>query len=104
MDLLRYIDSGYRGKPADAPSEYVARLDRAVEKVKTNEELEGTYMTLAMKLQDTRYEDWQEGRTDNLLTNIRAMMKNLGVPVEKAMDILEVPVQDRAGYLKLLGL
>lgn len=82
----------------------MARLDRAVEKVKTNEELEGTYMTLAMKLQDTRYEDWQEGRTDNLLTNIRAMMKNLGVPVEKAMDILEVPVQDRAGYLKLLGL
>lgn len=69
-------------------------------------------MTLAMKLQDTRYEGWQEGRkegqqegrTDNLLANIRAMMKNLGVPAEKAMEILEVPVQDRAGYLKLLGL
>lgn len=25
LDLLRYIDSGYRGNPADAPSEYVAR-------------------------------------------------------------------------------
>lgn len=116
LDLLRYIDSGYRGKPADAPSEYVAQIERAVEKVKTNEELEGTYMTLAMKLQDTRYEGWQEGRKegrkegqqegrkDNLLANVKAMMKNLGIPAEKAMEILEVPAKDRDGYLKLLGL
>ena len=116
LDLLRYIDSGYRGKLADAPSEYVAQIERAVEKVKTNEELEGTYMTLAMKLQDTRYEGWQEGRKegrkegqqegrkDNLLANVKAMMKNMGIPAEKAMEILEVPAKDRDGYLKLLGL
>lgn len=94
LAFLRYIDAGYRGKPVEVQTDYVAQIDKTVEKVKTNEEMEGTYMTLAMKLLDERVYEKRD--------NIRALMKNLGLSADKAMDALEVPEKDRPEYLKLL--
>lgn len=106
LAFLRYIDAGYRGEPAEAQTDYVAQIDRTVARVKSNEEMEGTYMTLAMRLQDERWEGRQEGRQEGerskLLANLKAMMKNLGLSADKAMDALEVPEKDRPEYRKLL--
>lgn len=106
LGFLRYIDSGYRGVPIEIQTDYVAQIERTVERVKSDEELEGTYMTLAMKLQDVRQEGIQEGiqegTRDTLLANIKLMIKNLGISPEKAMDILEVPADVCPEYLKLL--
>lgn len=102
LDFLCYIDAGYRGKPLNVQSEYVAQIERAVEDVKTDEEMEGTYMTMAMKLQDVRWEGRQEGEESKLLANLKTMMKNLNIPAEKAMDILEVPANDRTKYRQML--
>ncbi len=98
LAFLRYIDAGHRGKPLDIHSEYVAQIEQAVEKVKTNEELEGTYMTLVMKLQDMKYEGAQNER----LANLKTMMETLNLSADEAMDALRVPEKDRQEYRKLL--
>ena len=84
-------------------SGYVAQIEQAVEAVKTDEEMEGTYMTLAMKLQDMKWEGRQEGEQATRLANIKAMMKNLNISADKAMVILEVPASDRPKYRQMLG-
>ena len=43
-----------------------------------------------------------EGRMEELLENIRAVMANLNLTAEKAMDILNVPQEDRAVYMQKL--
>ena len=106
LDFLRYIDAGYRGRPLDVRSGYVAQIEQAVEAVKTDEEMEGTYMTLAMKLQDMKWEGRQEGRQEGeeskLFANLKALMENLDIPADKAMDLLNVPASDRPKYRKML--
>ena len=74
--------------------------------MKTDEEMEGTYMTLAMKLQDMKWEGRQEGRQEGeeskLFANLKALMENLDIPADKAMDLLNVPASDRPKYRKML--
>ena len=83
-----------------------AAIEQAVEAVKTDEEMEGTYMTLAMKLQDMKWEGRQEGRQEGeeskLFANLKALMENLDIPADKAMDLLNVPASDRPKYRKML--
>ena len=43
-----------------------------------------------------------EGRVEELLENIRAVMNNLNLTAEKAMDILNVPQEDREIYMQKL--
>ena len=43
-----------------------------------------------------------KGRTEGLLSSIRSLMANTGWPLEKAMEILEVPEMDRPKYADLL--
>lgn len=40
-----------------------------------------------------------EGRLEEKVENLRAIMKNLQLTVEKAMDVLEVPQEERAQYM-----
>lgn len=43
-----------------------------------------------------------KGRLDNLVENIHALMETLGLPKEKAMDVLEVSEEDRAKLSSIL--
>jgi len=43
-----------------------------------------------------------EGRAENLLDNIRKLMRNMACTAEQAMDILEVPIEEREEYLAKL--
>lgn len=49
-----------------------------------------------------RAEGRAEGATENTLASIKNLVKNLGIPVEKAMSILEIPKAERQKYLDLL--
>lgn len=42
----------------------------------------------------------REGKIEQQLENLRAVMTNLNLPVEKAMDILNVPQEARAKYME----
>ena len=43
-----------------------------------------------------------KGAKNNLLENIRSLMKNLGMPAKQAMDILDVPADEQQKYLALI--
>lgn len=43
-----------------------------------------------------------EGRVEKLLENLRAVMVNLNLTAEKAMDVLNVPQEERADYMQQL--
>ena len=51
---------------------------------------------------EERAEGRVEGRAEGLLDNISALMKNLSVSAEKAMELLGVPAGEREGLLKKL--
>ena len=44
-----------------------------------------------------------KGRAEERLASIRSLMTNTGWPLEKAMEVLNVPEADRAKYTELLG-
>ena len=46
----------------------------------------------------------QQGREQNLIENIRAVMDSFNVPVDKAMESLKVPLDKKDYYLALLQL
>ena len=43
-----------------------------------------------------------DGKTETLLEAVRSVMRSMAVAAEQAMEILEIPVEDRAGYMKKL--
>ena len=42
------------------------------------------------------------GRAEGLTSSIRHVMSNLGVPMEMAMDVLQIPLTERAKYAQLV--
>ena len=57
-------------------------------------------MTLAMALKEQRYEGHQEGydegKVDNIVNNVRALVAEMGWNIDKAFDVLHVSPEDRA--------
>ena len=49
-----------------------------------------------------RAEGHEEGSECKLLENLQAVMTNLNLTAEKAMDVLNVPQEERAKYLQQL--
>ena len=42
------------------------------------------------------------GALETTISAIRSMMKNLGLSMEKAMDVLQIPADERAKYAMLI--
>lgn len=53
-------------------------------------------------IEDMRKEERAEGGAETLLRNISALMRSLSVSAEKAMELLDVPVNERDKILKEL--
>ncbi len=43
-----------------------------------------------------------EGMADGILASIKNLVKNMGVSVEQAMSVLEIPEDERQKYMDLL--
>ena len=43
-----------------------------------------------------------QGVLETTISAIRSMMKNLGLSMEKAMDVLQIPADERAKYAMLI--
>ena len=63
---------------------------------------QGMARGLARGLARGRDEGRDEGRAEGLTSSIRHVMSNLGVPMEKAMDVLQIPLTERAKYAQLV--
>ena len=45
----------------------------------------------------------EKGRSEGIITSIRALMKGQSISADDAMQMLQVPEEDRATYHKLLN-
>ena len=104
----------------------VQAIDEAIQKIKLENEKRVVYMTFAMKMMEERKEGFREGErqgfadgerqgiakgerqgiakgiAEGLALSIRNMMKNMDVSMEKAMDVLQIPTNERAKYAALV--
>ena len=92
----------------------VRAIDEEIRRIKEENEERVSYMTFAMKMMEERKEDFKEGKAEGkaeglaegkaegLASSIRNMMKNMGVSLEKAMDVLQIPMDERAKYAALV--
>ncbi len=102
--FLDYVD----GHICDDP--LVREIDEAIQRIKQENEKRVSYMTFAMKMMEERKAGFKEGerqgiakgRTESLASSIRNMMKNMGVSLEKAMDVLQIPADERTKYAALV--
>ena len=110
--FLDYVD----GHICDDP--LVREIDEAIQSIKQENEKRVSYMTFAMKMMEERKAGFKEGerqgiakgerqgiakgRTEGLASSIRNMMKNMGVSLEKAMDVLQIPADERTKYAALV--
>ena len=81
-------------------------IDEAIQSVKLEKEERVSYMTFAMKMMEERKEGFREGKAEGkaegLLLAIRNVMKNMSISLEKAMDVLQIPAEERAKYAALV--
>ncbi len=98
--LLRYID----GAPAEGA--FVEAVAAEVKKIKEKEEMRGEYMVYSAEIQRTKSESYLEGklegRDEERVSSLRNLMENLNLSLDKAMDLLRLPLSERAKYAALL--
>ena len=95
-------------------SEFVNRLDEAVQKTRNHEEWRMECMTLLMRdnkmreegrlagRKEGRKEGRRQGRAESIIDSIRNIRDSLGLSVEEAMDALKVPENERKNYISKL--
>ena len=83
-------------------SEFVNRLDEAVQKARNHEEWRMEYMTLLMRDNKMREEGRRQGRTESIIDSIRNIRDSLGLSIEEAMDALKIPENERKNYISKL--
>ena len=58
---------------------------------------------LEIRAEEARADGKQEGRQEGLTASIRNVMHSMNFSVEKAMDVLQIPADERAKYVALVG-
>ena len=59
-------------------------------------------MTLMMELKEQRREGYDDGRVDNIVNNVRALVTKKGWSPDKAFDVLHVSPEDRVAVVARL--
>lgn len=91
LDFLSYINAKRKNQPYDVSgSEYLTKIDRAVEDIKADDRKVERFMTLAAKLEDVRYFALQEGEEKgerNAKINMVKRLLQRNIPLEEIADI-----------------
>ena len=91
---------------AEKPEQYrkslqnprVQKLAEQMDMLKSNQKVGVKYMRLWEELADARLDGMEEAQ----IASIRNLMKKAGWSAEKAMDMLDIPKENRDRYLKLM--
>lgn len=93
------VDYGYE-------SELMRAVCPAIKSIRSDEGKEASYMTMQMLMADERrngvQEGLQKGRVEGLLAAISSLMNTMNWPIERAMEALSVPEDERSQYAALL--
>jgi len=94
--------------------DFVENIASVVEKVKEHKELGVKYMSMLAELHDMRREGRMEGRREGekigekrgekrgIVISLKNLMKNMNLPLDKAMDVLQITGEDRKKYALLV--
>ena len=83
-EAIKYLDDG------TVTGAYSKELDDAVKAVKSSEERRVEYMLMCVRDNEKRAEGREEGREETMVSNIRQLMQNLGLSLQKALDALGI--------------
>ena len=98
-DLKAFLDY-VAGKHVNHP--VVNELDTVVQKVKRNKDWRSEYMRYEHELAAREHLAREEGKDLAIVAGLKSLIKTTKATVEEAMNMLEVPVNDRQKYLAML--
>lgn len=84
VNFLKYVGSGEESTASDAEDAFVKQLQRSVEKIRVDHEMEERYMLFEELLMDERMEGREEGRIEGQKLCIFDLLEELG-PVPKML-------------------
>lgn len=79
-------------------SDFIQELDETVKRVKLSKEWRLTYMTYELALLEREEMGEERGREESTIEHLRSVVNSLKVPVERAMEILNVPKDEQSYY------
>ena len=59
-------------------------------------------LALEVRTEEAREEGLSQGLENGMVISIRSMMEKLNLSMEKAMDVLQIPIGERAKYAALV--
>lgn len=97
-ELLR-TDPAYKKLPEDA-YDVIAAFTNSEDLVQIKEKNRGEEIDMCKALKEWAEEERCAGREEGTLANLRAIMANLNLTAEKAMDALNIPQEEWPQYLE----
>ena len=79
-------------------SDFIQELDETVKRVKLSKEWRLNYMTYELALLEREEMGEERGREESTIEHLRSVINYLKVPVERAMEILNVPKDEQSYY------
>ena len=76
-------------------SDFTKEIDKEIFHIKSDQKARLEYMSLETYVQDNRYEAYAEGQLKANINAIKNIMISLNCPIDKAMDILKTPPDER---------
>lgn len=101
VEFLHYVEDPERYEKNIEDSR-VRKLADQIDMLKSSQEVGVKYMRLWEELAEARIEGRTEGHEAGILESIENLMKRTGWPVEKVLEMLDIPEDEREKYLKLL--
>ncbi len=87
-NFLNYVET------KNVKGNFARKVAEEVERLKAHDALKLEYMSYFAKMTDER----DDAREEEKINSIRSVMKNLNIPLEKAMDIIDIPKAEQSSY------
>ena len=84
-------------------SDFTKEIDKEIFHIKSDQKARLEYMSLETYVQDNRYEAYTEGQLKANITAIKNIMISLNCPIDKAMDLLKTPPDERQLFKDILA-
>ena len=97
--ILRMLDVLLSNETSEAEKRKILQNDYDIQMTQTMEREVSVMCNLS---KGVREKGRAEGMTNGILTSIKNLVKNMGVSVEQAMSVLEIPEAERQKYMDLL--
>jgi len=101
--ILRMLDVLLSHETSEAEKRKILQDDYDIQMTQTMEREVSVMCNLSKGVREKgRAEGRAEGMANGILASIKNLVKNMGVSVEQAMSVLEIPEAERQKYMDLL--